>query len=618
MSSNGTGDSPTVDWFDIQPKLKNSQGDVLVLLDCCHGAQAARGRLKLPIRVELLAACPMDSLTPGPGPRSFTTALMREIKNHLDTDGFIFMDQLHSSLAARDRRLFATPFYSKLGVGGRRSIRLEPLLDGSTPVDLDAESVIHLSVSARGFLATEDLDSIAQWLNNDTPRFVSALEVEKVVLTTKQLQSIIDTSNENTGARPVLSVLDDNSQTDILTAWNRIMDLVAAYEPVWSGSSPTRINDSLSILEDRATTFLKQLQLRNAFVEANFERGLLESTSLDDKAILNKTLNNNSVQAFSFSEVLELRRIIKFPPQITESLEISYTESECFHGKPEVIHEYKWYQGDLSADEISALRQRVMLLTKLLNFGKSSEYASLECLHWFHNSERQHFGLIFNIPQVYLSSSQPQYVSLAEAIKNPKTRPTLGERFKIAILLAQAVAKWHSTGWVHQSVASHDIIFFCNPSENRIDYAAPFLAGFEFSRPVADRSLGRYVERKYLDRDIYRHPDRLGASQKTHTKEHDIYSLGVVLLEIGLWQVAPDMISSAMKTELTPASMRTHLKKNASHRLAHYAGKGYERAVSICLAGNFGVNMDNREQSRLRQEFQARVVDELKIGSTLE
>jgi hypothetical protein len=541
---------------------------------------------------------------------------MTEIQNSLDTDGFIFMDQLHSCLAARDKRLFATPFYSKLGVGGRRSIRLEPLPDGPTPVDLDAESVIHLSVSARGSLSTEDLDGMAQWLNNDTPRFVSALEVEKVLLTTKRLQSIIEPSNGDT--KPVLNVLDNSSQVDVLTAWNRIMDLVAAYEPVWSGSNPSGTNDSLSILEERATTFLKQLQLRNASVEVNFERGLLDSTSLDDKATLDETLSNDSVQAFSFSEVLELRRIIKFPPKITEPLEISYSESECFHGKPEVLHEYKWYQGELSADEISALRHRVTLLAGLLHFGKSSEYASLECLHWFHNPERQHFGLIFKIPQVYLSSSQPQWVSLVETIKKSTTRPTLGERFKIAISLARAISKWHSAGWVHQSVASHDILFFYDPSQNRIDYARPYLAGFEFSRPVADRSLGRYVERKYLDHDIYRHPDRLGTSQKTHTKEHDIYSLGVVLLEIGLWQVAPDMISSAMKTELTPAAMRTHLKQNASHRLAHYAGKGYERAVSICLGGNFGVDMDNREQSRLGHEFQARVVDELGVGSTLE
>lgn len=38
-------------------------------------------------------------------------------------------------------------------------------------------------------------------------------------------------------------------------------------------------------------------------------------------------------------------------------------------------------------------------------------------------------------------------------------------------------------------------------------------------------------------KDIYRHPDQQGANIKTqHNMGHDIYSLGVCLIEIALWE----------------------------------------------------------------------------------
>jgi hypothetical protein len=35
-------------------------------------------------------------------------------------------------------------------------------------------------------------------------------------------------------------------------------------------------------------------------------------------------------------------------------------------------------------------------------------------------------------------------------------------------------------------------------------------------------------------RDVYRHPERQGRPQKLFKKVHDIYALGVVMLEIGM------------------------------------------------------------------------------------
>jgi hypothetical protein len=55
--------------------------------------------------------------------------------------------------------------------------------------------------------------------------------------------------------------------------------------------------------------------------------------------------------------------------------------------------------------------------------------------------------------------------------------------------------------------------------------------GFEFSRPEFDFSSGR--PDKDPARNVYRHPARQGKPDKPFAKIHDIYALGVVLLEIG-------------------------------------------------------------------------------------
>ena len=66
---------------------------------------------------------------------------------------------------------------------------------------------------------------------------------------------------------------------------------------------------------------------------------------------------------------------------------------------------------------------------------------------------------------------------------------------------------------------------------NIVQYSEPWILGFESSRPEGELSYGPTE----LDpqRDVYRHPDRQGQVRVQFTKLHDIYALGVVLLEIG-------------------------------------------------------------------------------------
>lgn len=70
---------------------------------------------------------------------------------------------------------------------------------------------------------------------------------------------------------------------------------------------------------------------------------------------------------------------------------------------------------------------------------------------------------------------------------------------------------------------------------------------------------------------------------------HDVYSLGVVLLEIGLWRQALTLSPSHFRGVQTGTSVKQVLVSNASRlRLRASMGRRYQGVVLKCLQGDFG------------------------------
>lgn len=108
---------------------------------------------------------------------------------------------------------------------------------------------------------------------------------------------------------------------------------------------------------------------------------------------------------------------------------------------------------------------------------------------------------------------------------------------------------------VHKSFRSDNILFF-PPSTSALNDSAtlnldcPWILGFESSRPEDDFTDGRADSSP--SRNIYRHPDRQMSPQKPFSKIHDIYALGVVLLEIGKISFLEQTIALLRLPRLTP------------------------------------------------------------------
>ncbi|GAW16626.1 hypothetical protein ANO14919_060590 [Xylariales sp. No.14919] len=104
---------------------------------------------------------------------------------------------------------------------------------------------------------------------------------------------------------------------------------------------------------------------------------------------------------------------------------------------------------------------------------------------------------------------------------------------RMAKQLVRSVHYVHTCGFVHKNVRPENILIF--PSGDDLSLGHSFLIGFtEFRNENFQTNLHGDAA---WQRNLYRHPQRQGAFVlERYVMQHDIYSLGVCLLEIGLWR----------------------------------------------------------------------------------
>jgi serine/threonine protein kinase len=239
---------------------------------------------------------------------------------------------------------------------------------------------------------------------------------------------------------------------------------------------------------------------------------------------------------------------------------------------------------------------RATFLAKLLvTAGHRDEYsASLRVPplnSYAKHPEEPKYIYLFDFPR---GASAKKPVSLHDQIssKKPEDNLSLNDRFRVAKTIARSLGAFHSDGWLHKSIRSHAVKFFFAEGGVTPDPTNPYLTDFEFSRPeqMDTVNVDRPVQ---IEQDIYRHPDRFGPPTDRFRKIHDVYALGVVLLEIGLWRTAISLYDDYMdvetqKEDLTGDRIQEEFLKLAGERLGHQMGTSYKEAVVKCLDGSLG------------------------------
>ncbi|PIA92752.1 hypothetical protein CB0940_04481 [Cercospora beticola] len=215
------------------------------------------------------------------------------------------------------------------------------------------------------------------------------------------------------------------------------------------------------------------------------------------------------------------------------------------------------------------------------------------------------FDMIFDTP----SPGTPMSLRNCLLMQQPHS---LTDRFSLAKRIATSVNYVHTLAFVHKGIRPENFISFLNPTaEDDLTLDSFYLIGFEQVRSEDGNTYLRGSAN--WEQNMYRHPERQGSfPEERYKMQHDIYSLGVCLLEIGLWNsfVMYDNngrisgpgrafeVSASDLLRFTPGAFKDLLVGLAKRRLPPIMGNTYTEVVVDCLTC---LDADNDEYEEISE-----------------
>lgn len=258
-------------------------------------------------------------------------------------------------------------------------------------------------------------------------------------------------------------------------------------------------------------------------------------------------------------------------------------------------------------DAIDAMFERVQELAAMLKISpKPAELRVLDCLGSFHDPERQRFALVYALP---CNNSRP--IRLNKLMRHGNSHlvyPELGEKLALAKALVACIQSFHGSGWIHKGLCSMNVLFLLDDAVDWKDirFGEPFIVGFDHSRKDGK---GHYTQGPILlsGSQEYLHPE-YRAGLKEAKKSYDYYSMGVVLLEIGLWMSISNIYNQPRYRKYSPEALREEYINVCNRDLGKTMGSIYQSVTSTCL--DYGSGTKSLED---QFQFQTDVVDRLNM-----
>jgi hypothetical protein len=207
----------------------------------------------------------------------------------------------------------------------------------------------------------------------------------------------------------------------------------------------------------------------------------------------------------------------------------------------------------------------------------------LHLLGYFEEAEQSRFCLLYSLPTHFgpvdiESPRMPSIIILSDLFIH-NFEPSLEVKYRLANNVASAVFDLHSRGVVHGNIVSSNIIFLKHESHSRLDpnhvnMRQSYLTSFDlFSDNATDTS-----DLSLSPNSLYRHPLDPRLTRYTHftseSKSLDLYSLAMLLLEIGLWTSLQDVFPTMSQVPTNPTDV--------FKQLAVRCGSLYSKAVQAC------------------------------------
>jgi hypothetical protein len=247
-------------------------------------------------------------------------------------------------------------------------------------------------------------------------------------------------------------------------------------------------------------------------------------------------------------------------PQSRSARHFGWYESGEGNLEP-VLLEWKTGRGRI---KIQHLESRVDRVSAFLHELDPTLFHSLSCRGYIKDWEaKDRYAYVFDLPfkvfpPTVLQSAVRQHMDLPALPRMRTLRdlldlrtdlPALNVRLRHAICLLESLLQLHTAGWLHKELRSENVIFIQPPgvdlqTDQDILLSPMYIAGYVHARLDNPQELTEPTESGF-ENDLYRHPQSMGNSKLPYRKSFDIFSVGCVLLELGLWISLRDLLHDA-------------------------------------------------------------------------
>ena len=212
---------------------------------------------------------------------------------------------------------------------------------------------------------------------------------------------------------------------------------------------------------------------------------------------------------------------------------------------------------------------------------KPKDFRVLDCLGFIDSSLHEGFDFLYQFPHAVVGAPRLTPKSLDDLLKARVPEPALEERIGLARALVSSIHRLHAADWLHRNISPTNVLFFVPDTERPgIGWEEPYLVNFSHSRPDGNV----WVTDGPAPEKDYQHPEYLNDTnfRPRFKKQYDYYSIGVILLEVGLWQ---PLVSKLKGTGGSPDEFRDMLIHKYVPNLRRNIGKRYRNAVRECIEG---------------------------------
>jgi hypothetical protein len=266
-------------------------------------------------------------------------------------------------------------------------------------------------------------------------------------------------------------------------------------------------------------------------------------------------LSDDSTASTLFTSVKGALDLSHFTFNVDEWNRLRRTNAD-YHGRSVWIEWKDVPSNHAGLNSTPTIENRIQLLTELLCGEKPEGFRSPPCVGYVKSTAnfKTRYGIVFEKPPKIGSAMKP--FTLYQLLKdNPRSRPSLSARISLCATLSECLHSFHAVNWLHKGLRSNNILFFAQDSTFP-DLSMSYVSGFELSRP---NSLVEMTERPAFDasQDIYRHPSaQSGLQANNFRKSYDMYSLGIVLIEVATWERIDEIMGFENLDKVRPQQLR--------------------------------------------------------------